>query len=319
MLCNPGSGRVLRQLEKVRRIGRELGGELYREAGVPTEIKKALRELSDAEIDTLCIVGGDGTVHAALTALHALRPGGPWPVIAAVPGGTTNMTVQDLGVGGSLLGSLVAIRAWRDGEGEKARGLDRAYVRRPMLCVEHAANEPLCGMFFGAGAIADGVRFFEQRAKRLRLGAPHKTALSVARVLFSLAFGKAGGESLGCRVASAVDGRPATEHRSLFFLVSTLRRLILGTRPHWGEENAPLHFTLVDKDARAFWRSLPRLARGRPGTRLTPERGYLSHNAGAVELTFDGPFVVDGQIYRARAADGPCRITAPRRVDWLVP
>ena len=102
-------------------------------------------------------------------------------------------------------------------------------------------------------------------------------------------------------------------------MASTLHQLILGFRPFWGEEDGPVRFTVVEKSARAFWRSLPRLVQGRPGTRLTPERGYLSKNANAWELTFDGPFVVDGETYHAHAADGPCRVTAPRTVQWLVP
>ncbi len=319
VLCNPRSGRVVRQLDEVQELARELGWELYREAIVPAEVTGALRELTEMGADTLCIVGGDGTVQAALTALHALEPQEPWPLLAPVPGGSTNMTAQDVGAGGSLMERLLAIRVWRDREGREGKGLDGALVHRPMLCVEHPKHEARCGMFFGAGAVADGVRFFDQRLRGLRLAGRHSSGLSIARVLFSLAVRGTGGESVGCRVASAVDGRASTEFLCIFFLASTLNRLILGTRPYWGEEDAPLHFTLVERGARAFWRSLPRIARGRPGAKLTPERGYFSQNATAVELTFDGPFVVDGEIDHARAADGPCRITSPRTVQWLVP
>lgn len=319
VLCNPRSGRVLRELDAVRELGRELGGELYREAAEPSEIAEALGDLTEMGVGTLCIVGGDGTVHGALTALHGSRPEGPWPVIAPVPGGSTNMTAQDLGAGGSLMERLLAIRAFCDTEGRQGARAEGALVSRPMLCVEHGKNEALCGMFFGAGAVADGVRFFDQRLRGLPLGDRNTSGLSIARVLFSLAVRGTRGESVGCSVARAVDGHAPTDHLCIFCLATTLHRLILGTRPYWGEEDGPVHFTLVEKSARAFWRSLPRIARGRAGARLTPERGYLSQNLNAVELTFDGPFVVDGEVYHARAADGPCRITAPRTVQWLVP
>ncbi len=319
VLCNPRSGRVLRELDAVRELGRELGGDLYREAAEPTEIAEALGELTGMGVGTLCIVGGDGTVHGALTALHASKPDEPWPVIAPVPAGSTNMTAQDLGAGGSLMERLLALRAYRDAQGRQGPGAEGALISRPMLCLEHGKNEALCGMFFGAGAIADGVRFFDQRLRGLPLGDRNTSGLSIARVLFSLAVRGPRGESVGCSVARAVDGHAPTDHLCIFCLATTLHRLILGTRPYWGEEDGPVHFTLVEKSARAFWRSLPRIARGRPGARLTPERGYLSQNLNAVELTFDGPFVVDGEVYHARAADGPCRVTAPRTVQWLVP
>ncbi|GMR12936.1 MAG: diacylglycerol kinase family protein [Gemmatimonadota bacterium] len=319
VLCNPRGGRIRRELDAVRELGRDLGGELYREADDRRGIAEALSDLTAMGAGTLCIVGGDGTVHGALTALHAARPEEPWPIIAPVPGGSTNMTTQDLGAGGSLMDRLLAIRTWRDGRDERGPGADGALVTRPILCVEHPKSEALCGMFFGAGAVADGVRFFDQRLRGLQLGDRNTSGLSIARVLFSLAVRGTRGESVGCSVRSAVDGRAPTDYLCIFCLASTLHRLILGTRPHWGEEDGPVHFTLVEKGARAFWRSLPRIARGRPGAKLTPERGYLSHNANAVELTFDGPFVVDGEVYHARAADGPFRITAPRTVTWLVP
>jgi diacylglycerol kinase (ATP) len=319
VLCNPRSGRVLRESDAVRELGRELGGELYREAAEPGEIAQALGDLTERGIGTLCVVGGDGTVHGALTALHALRPEEPWPVIAPIPGGSTNMTAQDLGAGGSLMERLHAIRTFRDREGRRGPGADGALVSRSMLCVEHGENEARCGMFFGIGAVAEGVRFFDQRLRGLQLGDRNTSGLSIARVLLSVAVRGTQGESVGCSVTSAVDGHAPADYLCIFCLASTLHRLVLGTRPYWGEEDGPLHFTLVEKSARAFWRSLPRIARGRAGAKLTPERGYLSRNANAVELAFDGPFVVDGEVYHARAADGPCLITAPRIVNWLVP
>lgn len=319
VLCNPRSGRVLRELNAVRELGRDIAGEFYREAAEPTEIAEALSDLAEVGVGTLCIVGGDGTVHAALTALHASRPEEAWPVIAPVPGGSTNMTAQDLGAGGSLMERLLAIRAFCDGEGRREPEAEGALVSRPMLCVEHGETETLCGMFFGAGTVAEGVRFFDQRLRGLQMGAQHTSGLSLARVLLSVAVRGTQAESVGCSVTRAVDGHAPTDHRCIFCLATTLNRLILGTRPYWGDEDGPVHFTLVEKSARAFWWSLPRIARGRPGAKLTPERGYLSQNATALELTFDGPFVVDGEVYHAHAADGPCRISAPRTVSWLVP
>ncbi len=319
VLCNPRSGRVLRELDAIRELGREMGGELYREAAEPTEIAEALSDLTEMGVGTLCIIGGDGTVHGALTALHASSPEEPWPVIAPVPAGSTNMTARDLGAGGSLMERLLAIRAFWDGKGLQGQGAEGVLVSRPMLCVEHGDAEALCGMFFGAGSVAEGVRFFDQRLRGLPLGAEKTSGLSLARVLLSVAVRGTQAESVGCSVTKSVDGHAPTDHLCIFCLATTLHRLILGTRPYWGDEDGPVHFTLVEKSARAFWWSLPRIARGRPGARLTPERGYVSQNTNVVELTLDGPFVVDGEVYHARAADGPCRITAPRTVQWLVP
>lgn len=328
VLCNPRSGRVRKDIDEVRRIGQVLGGDLYAEAVEPAQIAEALLPFLSADVGALCVIAGDGTVHAVLTALYALRPEGPWPVLAVVPGGSTNMTVQDLGGGGRLRERLRAAEAWAvkesggTGAAEGPPGADpvpRSSVSRPFLLVEHGERAPICGMFFGAGAVADGVGFFNRRLRTLGLGDRLFSRLSIARVLLSLALRGTRTKTLGARVVASVDGQAAREHLCIFTLASTLQRLVIGTRPFWGNDRGPLGFTLVEKGARAFWRSLPRIARGSRGDRLTPERGYFSWNATSVELTFDGPFVVDGEAYEARAAEGPVRLSAPREVGWLVP
>jgi hypothetical protein len=116
-----------------------------------------------------------------------------------------------------------------------------------------------------------------------------------------------------------VDGRTIRGRESVLCVVSTLDRLILGTRPHWGAEAAPLHFTLVERHSRRFWRNLPRLARGEPGNRLTPDNGYHSHNAAAVDLSFAGPYVIDGELSTHSGEEGPLRISAVTGVRWVVP
>lgn len=313
VLCNPRSGEVKRERDDIRAAARRVGDGPYREASEPTGISRVVEEALEAESDVLCVVGGDGTVHAVLSALVQRAPGEEWPRLAVVPAGTANMLARGLGARGGAVARLVALRGWRDEGGSGGR-----VVRRPALRIGHGDSPASAGMFFGAASIAAGVRYFERRIQGKGLAVERLSALAVARVALGLAFGGMKGEAVR-EVQSRVDGEPVGADRCVLCLATTLDRLLLGTRPYWGEEEAPVHFTRVDEGARGFWWNLPRLAGGRPGRSMTPERGWFSRNVHRVELTFDGVFVIDGELYRARSASGPVRIGVTRVVEWLVP
>jgi hypothetical protein len=84
-------------------------------------------------------------------------------------------------------------------------------------------------------------------------------------------------------------------------LASVLYRLLLGMRPYWGIEAAPLHVTAVRVQPAKLYRSLWPLLRGR-GACLRVEQGYASANLQSFSVQLDGPFVIDGQCYPAQGA-----------------
>jgi len=312
VLCNPLSGRVSRGWASVRALRDDVGAAAYREASTPEEVGAALEELALGRGDALAVIGGDGTTQAVLTALHAMMPEEQWPVLIPLSGGSTNMTALDLGAAGTLAATVAMLRRWLAGGRTEGHRL-----ARPLLLVERRGYRPVCGMFFGTAAVAEGVRFFRRRPRWRGVVSERTSSLLILRVLFSLARGGAA-RAGSCRMSCRVDDGDEFEQLAILGLVSTLHRLLLGMRPHWGCEDAPLHLTLVDRDARALWWSLWRLGLGRPGLQLTPERGYLSRNAHRVEFRFDGPFVVDGELFGARSTDGPVVLTSPRVVEWMV-
>lgn len=296
ILCNPLSGRVSRDWASVRALRTAVGSAAYREASTPDEVGVALDELALGRGEALAVIGGDGTTQAVLTALHSTMPEARWPLLIPLSAGSTNMTALDLGAGGTLAATVAKLRRWRAGECAEGKR-----VQRPLLLVERPGHGPLCGMFFGTATVAEGVRFFRRRLRGRGVASEGTSSLAILRVLFSLARGgpaNAGVDRLSCRV----DDGEEFEQQAILGLVTTLHRLLLGMRPYWGCEDAPIHLTLVDRDAKALWRSLWRLGLGRPGRRLTPERGYISRNIHRLEVQFDGPFVVDGELFEARSA-----------------
>jgi hypothetical protein len=248
----------------------------------------------------------------------------------ALPGGTTNQTGKDLGPWSSVEVGLEALEEAGvmgpeegAGAGDSGGGGASSWTgkvrERSVLRVEGAPEGTVCGMFFGAGAVAEGIRVWHERFDREDLPGNAALRSTIFHLLKRLAFGGRDGTGLAQPVTWSVAGDADSRHRALLCLVSTMDRLILGFTPFWGREVGPIHFTLVDEKARGFWWRLWRLARGRPGRALTPERGYFSQDAGTVTLSFDGPFVVDGEVFMADSGSGGLTLSAITGVRWLVP
>jgi len=318
VLLNPTSGRVRRRPEAVRALARSIAGDRYAEATDGRGMTDAIRALALAEDDVLCVVAGDGTLHGVLTALGRERPDGPWPILAAAPGGTTNMTARDLGAAGRLVPWLEALQSWKE-RGSSYGDAGTRLVLRRVLRISPGGAAPLSATVFGAGLVCEGVDFAARRLKPA--GIPERLASPIAlgRMLAAIALGSRSLDRMAPPMRIRVDGEPELRARGLGLAVSTLDRLVIGARPFWGAGGGPIHMTFVERGADAVLRSVPRAILGRPGRRMTPERGWHSHHATRIELAFDGPFIVDGELHRARAADGPLEITAPRVVRWWVP
>lgn len=298
MLCTPASGRVRGRLAAVRELGRALAGDRYREfdgAGMAgAEFTAFLRQAADLVI----VVGGDGTLHAVLGALLDGGRATPLPALLAVPAGTTNMSALDLGIAGEPVAVLSRFRARL----EQSAAAGMPATSRPVLRVTWPGARPLYGMFFGAGIIARGVEYFTRHVRATGLTGEAASGLVVARFLGALLRGGDGGLTAPVRARfEQVPGLDVAPQACVAILASVLDRLLLGMRPYWGAQNAPIHVTAVRSRPARLWRHLLPLLRGR-GQGLRPADGYVSANVHRCGLCLDGPFVIDGQRYDAAGA-----------------
>ncbi|MDN5871785.1 MAG: acylglycerol kinase family protein [Nitrococcus sp.] len=313
VLCNPNSGRNRRRLRQVREEARRLPGALYREAVCPAESAFGIQQLLASGVELLVINGGDGTLQASLSCL--LGPDGPAqrrPSLMVIAGGTTNMSAADMGARGTPQQALRSLGAWLAG----ARSAPLR-TERPVLRVEPAPGAaPLHGMFFGAGAIHTGVELFHRRIAALGTGGTIGPGLAFARLLLSsLRPGRA--RIQPARLTLSLDDGPKQAGDYLLVLVSGLERLLLRSKPYWGVEPAPLHYTAIEHRPRRLLRALPAVLSG--GGRAAPRArdGYFSHNIHTLTLDLDGGFVLDGECYRAQRERGPLRLSLGDRVTFL--
>jgi diacylglycerol kinase (ATP) len=311
ILCNTLSGRLRKRREAVRRVLNDFAPARIREACTADEVTAALHAFAAEGIDLLVVAGGDGTLQMVLSCLFADRPFTKLPVLAVIPGGTTNMTALDLGVRGGPVRVLRQLRRCL---------LDPAsarLVRRAVVRVERGEAPDVYGMCFGAGVLASGVSYFQSRIRRLGITGEFASGLVVLRFLGELLVGRHGKIMRPVEIASIAGHGGMQGGTYLFVLASTLERLLLGARPYWGEQDEPMHVTCVKEGPHRFWRSLLPLLAGR-GRKLREQDGYFSWNARVVDMAMADHFIVDGEVYIADS-ERPLHLSATGPAVFLVP
>jgi len=311
VLRNPLSGANLGAGASMRRL---LGGHPEvpcRDVADPDAVRRALEEMAQCGVNTIAISGGDGTVSAVLNTIFAHDPFPHLPLLAVLRGGTANMTARDVGMQGRqdrALRSLLEAAA-RGGEG-------LTVVERPIMRIAPGPGRPpIHGMFFGAAAIAQGIEYCKRNVHTLGLRGEIGPGVTIARFVLAMARGDRRIVA-PVPVAVAIDGASAAAFDCEIMYVTTLERMVLGLRPYWGGEAAPLHYVSVRGGPRHWLKALPGLLRGRPNRYATPANGYESHNAHRFEIALDSSFFVDGEIY-APAPGAPLTITRGGTAGFL--
>jgi hypothetical protein len=291
VLLNPLSGRVRRQLPRFRALLQQLPGATVAQAHEPAQIDTAIHGWALTADDLLVVVGGDGTLQAALTSL--LHPdGGHMPQVLVVPAGTTNMSASAIGLRGSPFRVIKAlVRELNQGR--------HAARERPLAVLQVTdSNSPRvqCGMFFGAGTIVTGVRYYHQQVRPTGLKGLAGPLTAFVRMLLAL-FSRRAGHLLPVVDARLTLNGAVREAPWLLILATTLDRLLLGSTPFWGTEPQPMRLTAISQTPARLCRALPAVLRGRPTAAMRRDPSYLSSNLQQAGIEHLREYLLDGEIY----------------------
>jgi hypothetical protein len=310
VLSNPRSGGNRKGGKGVRKILAQRPGVMQREASTPAEVTESLADFARNGIELVVVNGGDGTVQAALTAIGNEGMFSRPPLLALLCAGTTSMLPRDVGFPCSPAAALPRILAW-------AESTDASLVvrQRPVLRVQRASGQaPLFGMFFGAGAICQGIRLFHGRDNVRGWRGQLMPAFTMFRLFLSVLFGRSG-TIAPLQASTSLDKLPAEQRTTLLILISTLERLFFGLRPYWGKPGGPLHYTAVGSAPKRLLSVLASLTCHRKCRQALPENGFFSHNVHEVQLDMRGDFTLDGELYEA--GEGPVTIMSAGPVAFL--
>jgi diacylglycerol kinase family enzyme len=230
--------------------------------------------------ELLVLEGGDGTLQRMLTGLFEAASGlatpDGWPAIAVLPAGTTNMSCADFNRSRRYHRALVRLR-------QVIEGAATDFVDKPVVRVDDGART-LHGFCFCLGIIVDAVRQFASA----RIGQPVVDNLAILGMVAKALLRTHSALQVGC------DGKGVD---TFAMVATTLDRLLYGMTPFvTGPHPTGLHTTWIEGGAHGLWRRLPALARG--DADLFAQPGFRSVDVEGLELRFDGPFVIDGEMFR---------------------
>lgn len=343
VITNPSAARARGRLAALQAALPACASVTHHITERPDELLRLVGHDAWSPEDLLVINGGDGSVQHALTVLLRHCPVGRLPRVACLPGGTTNMTAFDINEQ-RRFGRCIAHLSQ-----ERLHPGSLADTPRPVVRVvtPGAAQPARCGLFFGIGTIVQGIEYFQvrrqvQRQERPQTpgearpqaaeanGAPDRdpgrglelgAGVALTRTLWGIArheppFAEvlhAALEAPGL-LPAATGNDPATLATRLL-LVTTLDRLFLGIRPYWGSGSGALRATLVERRGQPFIPRVPRLLRGRPDGRMTPEDGFHSARIDRLWVTFEGSYTLDGELFGN--AGGRIAVTASHPVRFV--
>lgn len=312
VISNPGSGRNRHLLSRI-------GGMLEAAGGIPHEITQtagdvpaALGRLAAEGVDVIGINGGDGSVALVLGVLLGdASPFASPPLLCTLPGGTTNVTVGDVGSQTGLEQAVLELLAWRAGR-RPARVLER-----PVIGVRAADGRLLgCGLVFGAGAVVDGIEYWQSAVRARGMRSEYSSGVAMIRTVWGMLRGHPGfGDPVPMQIALPGQESVSGEYRLL--VVCALERLFLGIRPFWGPTEGTLRLTAIERHAHGFARALPGILVGCPPLRVAAGAGYLSTRVESATLRFTGGYTLDGELHHVAAADAPITLAVAGRARFL--
>lgn len=306
VITNPRSRQNVKNPQIAERLGYILGekGTLAQPADL-TALNVVAKQFYQHRIDVLCINGGDGTMHTALTAMVKVYDGAPLPKIAILRTGTMNTIARGVGVYGTAAEILAHVVERYHAD------LPLATARRWLLDVDGQQY----GFLFGNGLIA---QFLEEYYKG---GDP--TPVSAVWLLIRACFSAAVGGPLIKRLTAPyvgtaeIDGRVWPTDRWLTVAAGTSDDIGVGFRPFYKCLHHPEHFHAIgigNLNPMAAVRELPRIYRAREMEGEGMFDGVGKRLVLRAEVPI--PYMVDGDFHR-----GGTELTVQigPQVDFVLP
>jgi diacylglycerol kinase (ATP) len=290
LLVNPLSFRLSLPgaFARLRRHCSNLGLEPHVVYG-PREIEPVLAQSLSRHLDLIVIVGGDGTLQGTVTLLATQYKDQIAPPILMLGGGRTNYTAAHLGTARRPELIIERILASPDGF---------ALTEQASLKVSQVGHPDTFGFFLGGAMVDHIIRDCHQyRANgrgRIRQGR-YSTILRVIQLGFLGLIGRFTYESKPMRISE--DQLGTLEEKVRLLVATTLDKHQVAVHPYLPLGAGQVKLTAITRQARHFWRYLPRLLRGRWHPIFSSDNGYFSGSGQRFVLHGLSSICVDGQEY----------------------
>jgi diacylglycerol kinase family enzyme len=253
VIVNARAKRARRDPALSERLARLLPRERVHTTAGPDDVEPALETLRAQGVDTLVVVGGDGTIGGTFTPLLRCWPRLELPAIVPTLGGTVGTIAKSLGARG---------RPEETVERLLAGAPLRVDTRRAIVQVSADGGAPRAGLIFINGV---GVRWLEMYYRDSRLGISGASSV-VARIAGSALVGGPLARRIfaSFRARVVVEGKALEKEEWTIMAASSVRHVGLGFQPFYtaGDDPARIHFATTSASAVRLLRDMPALRVG---------------------------------------------------------
>ena len=302
VLYNPNSRTGAAWFDKQKRYA-NLDGVLVARTDKLSDVPARLKEFADEGVTHLGIIGGDGTLDSAITHIRNDRPFSQDPVLAVFNAGTTNMSYKDVGfkVWGSKQLANFINAAEKDNLTTKNR--------QPIKVTSESLSSPVYGFFMGMAAIPLAIHQTRKKFHKKSVSHGLSEGMTIAVALWQLI---RNGEITDDSILSPVEveisvGLESQKVDTILLSVTSLSQLLVGIRPPKGRE--PLAIMAIFRPYSNFLGHLPALLFGTRQIPFKKNGEFASQRTDVCELTFDGEWTLDGEMFKA-TKDKPLRLSA---------
>ena len=297
LLSNPKSTGNLAQLPRIRAFCVEHPDIFHYEVEHADQIGEAMRTIARIDPTVLAINGGDGTVQAALTALHNgdYFHGKPQPPVAVLPSGKTNLIALDLGAQGDPITALKRLLVIARAD------MAPHIVAREMISLSggEGSIKPVIGMFLGGAGLADVMVYCRERIYPLGLPNSVSHVITAFAVVLRQVFGWRASflPPEPAMLSVSVRREGAIHARFAFLFVTTLERLLLSGE-FGSHGKGALKFVAVEQKPLSLLRAFFASMFGNLGR--TKLDGVHVEEADEIEIEGErSQVILDGETFRA--------------------
>ncbi len=260
------------------------------------ELIQILDRCRHGNVRTIIVNGGDGTLLHLLTYLKQEQNSSYHPYLVLLQAGTTSMAYGDVGCKGDLQS---IIKKLIDFTGSNADSLKQT-VRQVLQMTLPEENKTVCGMFFGAGVIYNGILYCRQNIHTKGVRGELGPTMAMIRYLFDwMTFKKL---TTYTQADVEYDQTQISSGEYSIITATTLKRLLAGVFPFWGTSVSQNYFylTLVNKNAPSSTKSFINILRGRAPGKNMNNNSFLSVCPSHAELKIHDGFTLDGELFGAK-------------------
>lgn len=243
--------------------------------------------------EILIVNGGDGTLLHILTYLKQAENVNFNPQLVLLQAGTTSMAYGDVGCKGELSSVMTKIVNHAKGTSQYLNYTPRNVLR--MTLPEN--SQSVCGMFFGAGAIYNGILYCRQTLHTKGVRGELGPSLAMIRYIFDwLTTNKM---TTSTRATIQLDQLDTLEGEFTIVAATTLKRLLMGVYPFWCKpvSGSYVSLTLIKRNAPHAIKAFMKILLGKAPRVEEKENYYRSTCPARVVMSIQDGFTLDGELF----------------------